>query len=103
MPVSILEAFASGTPVVSSRAGGIPYLVDHERTGLLSEVGDARLLAHNVIRLLGDPGLGSRIAANAYEECRRYQWTDVREQWLRAYRSLTPRNVRSMRGLVSVA
>ncbi len=88
MPVSVLEAFASGTPVVSTAPEGMRYLVDHERTGLLSPPGEAAPLAANVLRLLRDEDLSSRLAANAYEESSRYQWTAVREQWLAAYRTL---------------
>ncbi len=103
MPVSILEAFASGTPVVSTAPESITYLIETERTGLLSEVGDAQALAHNVIRLLRDFELGSRIAFNAYEQCKQYHWTEVRERWIDVYDSLTQGRVRSKRGLVSVA
>jgi len=88
MPVSVLEAFASGTPVVSTTPEGMRYLVDHERTGLLSPPGEAAPLAENILRLLRDEELSSRLAANAYEESSRYRWTAVRERWLAAYRTL---------------
>jgi len=91
MPVSILEAFASGTPVVSTAPEGMRFLVEHERTGLLSEPGDASALAQNVIRLLRDPAEASQIALNAYEQSRLYHWTAVRDQWLEIYRSLDSR------------
>ena len=92
MPVSILEAFACGTPVVSTAAESIPYLVEHERTGLLSAVGDAEGLAANVIRLLRDPELAEHLALKAYDESQAYHWSAVRKQWLATYRSLNPRN-----------
>ena len=88
MPVSILEAFASGTPVVTTAPEGMRYLVEHERTGLLSEPGDAKALAQNVIRLLRDPKLASQLASNAHEQLSRYCWGAVREQWLDVYHSL---------------
>jgi len=88
MPVSILEAFASGTPVVSTAPEGIRYLVENERTGLLSATGDWQALAHNVIRLLREPELAGRLAQNAHEESMRYRWTAVRNQWLQVYRAL---------------
>jgi L-malate glycosyltransferase len=88
MPVSVLEGFASGTPVVSTAPEGMSYLVDHERTGLLSPVGDVAALAENILRLLRDSKLSSRLAASAYEECNRYDWTAVRKQWLNVYRNL---------------
>jgi L-malate glycosyltransferase len=95
MPVSIIEAFGAGTPVVTTAPESMRYLVEHERTGLLSEPGDAAALAQNVIRLLTDPELGARLATNAYEESRRYRWTAVREQWLAIYRSMADRELSS--------
>jgi glycosyltransferase involved in cell wall biosynthesis len=88
MPVSVLEAFASGTPVVTTAPESMAYLVEHERTGLLSEPGDVEALAANVIRVLREPELASRLAANAYQESRRYHWAAVRGQWLEVYQSL---------------
>jgi glycosyltransferase involved in cell wall biosynthesis len=89
-PVSILEAFASGTPVVSTAPEGIRYLVEHERTGLLCEPGDASALANNVIRLLREPSLGSRIISNANQKCIRYSWKEVGRQWMELYKSIAP-------------
>jgi glycosyltransferase involved in cell wall biosynthesis len=88
MPVSILEAFACGTPVVSTAAESISYVVAHERTGLLCEVGDVTGLAANVLRLLHDPGLASRLAVQALRQSELYRWPVVREQWLDTYRSV---------------
>jgi glycosyltransferase involved in cell wall biosynthesis len=88
MPVSILEAFASGTPVATTAPEGMTYLVEHERTGLLSGPGDAAALAENVMRLLREPELASRSAFNAREVMQRYSWPAVRQQWLEIYRSL---------------
>jgi glycosyltransferase involved in cell wall biosynthesis len=91
MPVSIIEAFGAGTPVVTTSPESIPYLVEHERTGLLSPVGDEKALASNVIRLLRDPALAARLAQNAYQESRKYTWDVVREQWVEVYRELLGR------------
>jgi L-malate glycosyltransferase len=88
MPLSIIEAFAAGTPVVTTSPECMPYLVKHERTGLLSPVGDEKALAANVIRLLRDPALAARLAKNAHEESQNYTWEAVREQWLNTYRGL---------------
>ena len=89
MPVSILEAFASGTPVVSTAPEGMRYVVEDGRTGLLSQTGDVQALAENVKRLLREPELASRLAVNAFEQSRRYDWSVVRGQWLKVYRSLS--------------
>lgn len=53
-PMAIQEAMAAGKAVVSTRVGGIPYLVDHNRTGLLVESGDVDGLANAIATLLRD-------------------------------------------------
>jgi glycosyltransferase involved in cell wall biosynthesis len=88
MPVSVLEAFASGMPVVTTEPEGMRYLVEHERTGLLSPPGDAAALARNVIRVLRDSALAERMVLNAHQEFQRYSWRAVRGQWLEVYRTL---------------
>jgi glycosyltransferase involved in cell wall biosynthesis len=88
MPLSVIEAFAAGTPVVTTSPECMPYLVQHERTGLLSPVGDEKALAANVIRLLRDPALAAHLAQKAHHESRKYTWEAVREQWLNTYREL---------------
>jgi L-malate glycosyltransferase len=90
MPVSVLEAFASGTPVVTTAPEGMSHIVDHGRTGLLSEPGDPAALAANVLKLLNDPELAALLARNAFKESSRYTWNSVREQWLTVYRDLVP-------------
>jgi len=88
MPVSIIEADGAGTPVVTTSPESIPYLVENERTGLLSAVGDEKALAANVIRLLRDPALATSLAQNAYRESAKYTWGAVRQQWVTVYRQL---------------
>ena len=95
MPVSVLEAFASGMPVISTEPEGMRYVVEHGRTGLLSPVGDMRALAENVIRVLRDAELAQRLASNAHREMEGYSWSVVREQWLEVYRAMTSASARS--------
>jgi len=85
MPISLLEAFASGVPVVSTDAGGIPDLVEHETCGLLVPVGDAGAMAREAVRVLQDRSLRQRLVQAGLSEARRYAWPQVRERWRAAY------------------
>lgn len=77
LPGVILEAYASGLPVVSTNAGGIPYIVDHSRTGLLSEVGDYESLAQNVRKIINNPELGKAFAHAGRKETKKYTWEHI--------------------------
>lgn len=89
MPLSIIEAFSAGLPVVTTAAGGIPYIVGHERTGLLVPCGDEGALARGIERLVREPALAQRMAEAARTECvARYGWLAVRERWRACYAEL---------------
>jgi glycosyltransferase involved in cell wall biosynthesis len=90
MPSSIIEAYAAGLPVVTTNAGGIPYILAHESTGLMVSTGDEAGIAEQALRLLREPALVERLTSRAYAECcERYVWPAVREAWVRLYRDAT--------------
>jgi glycosyltransferase involved in cell wall biosynthesis len=88
MPTSVLEAYASGCPVVSTNAGGVPAILTDGTNGLLVPCNDHQAAASAMLRLLDDPAFARRIAASAFEGCSRYRWSSVREQWVELYRGL---------------
>lgn len=86
MPISILEAFASGVPVVSTSAGGIPDLVSDGVDGLLVPIGDDQALAEAALRVLQSPALSLRLREAGLDAAGQYAWPQVRDLWLAAYR-----------------
>ena len=54
LPVAVLEALASGRPVVSTRVGGVPELIEDGKTGFIVPPGDHEALADTLVHALGD-------------------------------------------------
>jgi glycosyltransferase involved in cell wall biosynthesis len=76
-PYAILEAFAAGKPVVASRIGGIPELVEDGATGRLVPPGDAGALAEEVRRLWNDRHEARRLGENARAHIERHFTADA--------------------------
>lgn len=89
MPTSIIEAFAAGLAVVTTDAGGIPFIVRHEDNGRMVARGDAQAMASEACALLADPHGALAMVRRAYAECKtRYVWPAVRAQWEALYRDV---------------
>jgi glycosyltransferase involved in cell wall biosynthesis len=95
MPLVIPEAWAAGRPVVASRVGGIPELIEDGKTGLLIEPGDVDGLAVRLRRLLADPPAARELGRAGRELARtRYDVTAMTGAYDRLYRELlTPTKV----------
>ena len=89
MPVSILEAFACGLPVVSTAAGGIPYIVTDGETGYLAPIDDDAALAAHIKQIIQQPDDAASVVERAHEEVQRYDWSAVSESWYSLYRQIT--------------
>ena len=93
---AILDAFAVGVPVAASRAGGIPELVEHEKTGILTEPRQPRSLAAGIVRLLEDRELATRLTTAARDKLQRAFTHDAMvEGTLEVYAAVCGRQARA--------
>jgi glycosyltransferase involved in cell wall biosynthesis len=84
-PVSVLEAFAAGTPVVSTSTGDIAALVRPGETGVVVPPENAEAMAGAVASLLESPEGALRMARRAWQEAMSHTWNAVREAWTEVY------------------
>ena len=80
-----LEAQACGTPVVAARVGGLPYVVEHGRSGFLVEGHDPGDHAGRLLQILRDPGLQSGFGEEAARHALRFTWDATTDQMVSVY------------------
>lgn len=88
---SLLDAFLARIPVVATDAGGIPEIVRHMETGLLTPVGDADKLSANVARLLGDKPLKETLLDQAFAFVKRFSKEETTSRTFKIYQEVLNR------------
>jgi len=89
--VAYVEALHHGLPVVGTRIGAVPELIDEGVEGYLIEVGDVDALAERLGRLVADPALRARLGEGARRRARaRYTWEAVAERIAEAIDAALP-------------
>jgi nucleoside-diphosphate-sugar epimerase len=87
--VVLLEAMQAALPIVASRTGGIPDVIEDGVNGILVPPGEPEELAHAINRLLADRDLARRLSEGAQERAKDYDWEVLAERVLRVYRGVT--------------
>ena len=85
MPISLLEAFAAGVPVVTTNVGGIQDLVGPAEAALLVDAGDAVAMAGRIEELLRDPETVASMTQRAYQMCAQMSWDRIGGLWMDLY------------------
>ena len=86
MPMAVLEAMASGRPVVATRIGAVPQLLQDGESGLLVSPGDATQLAAAIRRLLDSPALRQKLGAQGHQRvCEHFSAEAMAEKYLEIY------------------
>jgi len=89
-PVSIVEAMALGFPIVSTNAGGLPFLIDSGVDGLLVECNDVTAMSNQIISLIEDPEKTREISTKAREKAMTFDWKLVENSWFDLLDTFSP-------------
>lgn len=89
-PVSVLEAFACGLPVVTTAVGGIPYMTTHGEDAMLAPDNDAEQLAEHMLSLLRNPELSARLISNGRRRAEKHSWAPIYSKLSRLYHGESP-------------
>lgn len=86
--IVLCEAMAAGKPVVATNVGGIPWIVENNVNGLLSDFGDIDTFADNVIKLLKNNLIRTEIAKRNRFESFKYNWHFISNEIMNLYKTM---------------
>lgn len=88
--IALVEAMATGLPIVATNVGGIPYVVEDRETGFLADYGDIDGFAKILITLLNDRKRCNDMSNCAIREAQRYVWRNIASEVVRLYIKILP-------------
>lgn len=86
MPITLIEAMASGVPIVATKVGGIPDMVEHKQTALLVDI-DENKIAQAILDLIENNELREKIGQNAKKKAVEFSSRIMKEEYLKVYRN----------------
>lgn len=82
------EAMATGLPIVSTKVGGVPYVVEHGKNGLLSAYGDVEAFANSMRCLMDDVDKWQCMSDTSKQTAQQYHWLNIGERIMQLYQSV---------------
>lgn len=80
-PVSIIEAMALGLPIVSTNVGGLPFLIQEGRTGILTSPGNVKDFTNKILKLIEEKDKASELSSQGRLKAENFDWSQVKGLW----------------------
>lgn len=90
--IALVEAMAVGLPVVSTKVGGIPDVIEDQETGLLSEYGDVIAFSNSLEALISNKELWTTISDRCRQKSTQYAWSHIAEKVEEVYQKVRDKN-----------
>lgn len=81
MPVSVIEAMALGFPVVSTNVGGLPFLIDDNKNGILVPPNSVESFVNAVVEIYQNEDLRQKLSKNARLKAESFDWSSIKSNW----------------------
>jgi len=85
MPNALLEALSYGVPIISTRVGGIPFMVEHMQTAILVEPKNPQAIKSALTKMIHNPKLREHLSINGLRCAKQYTWAQIGPQWKKYY------------------
>jgi glycosyltransferase involved in cell wall biosynthesis len=86
MPVSVIEAMALGFPIISTNVGGMPFLIDHHKDGVLVNPNDANGFVKEIKSLISNPEKAIAVGNSARTKAESFDWNLIKQQWMAIFK-----------------
>jgi len=78
--IVLLEAMQAGVPIVATKVGGVPDVIEDDKNGLLVKSRNSKSLADAIIRVLSKPSLAAKLRANGFSRLEEFDWKKIIER-----------------------
>ncbi len=82
-PVSVMEAMALGLPIVSTNVGGLPYLIENNKDGVLVEKENIESMTNAIMELVKNKKRALELVKNARKKAETFDWDNIKKEWIK--------------------